>query len=115
VLQQAGIELIAKVSEYDRAHLNAGQKAEVTIHAVQGKVLPATIKAVAGASRREVWSWNDPTRTFDVSFDVTSSEPRSLQARQSRRFGTCRARRSSNRTAGLSCSSAAATRSSRSK
>jgi HlyD family secretion protein len=79
VLQQGGIELIAKVSEYDRAHLNAGQKAEVTIHAVQGKVLPATIKAVAGASRREVWSWNDPTRTFDVSFDVTSSEPRSLQ------------------------------------
>ncbi len=75
VLHQSGIELIAKVSEYDRAHLNAGQKADVAIHAVQGKNLPATIKAVAGASRREVWSWNDPTRTFDVSFDVTGSNP----------------------------------------
>jgi len=79
VLHQSGIELIAKVSEYDRAHLNAGQKAEVSIHAVQGKSFPATIKAVAGASRREVWSWNDPTRTFDVSFDVTATDPRELQ------------------------------------
>ena len=79
VLHQSGIELVAKVSEYDRAHLNAGQKAEVTIHAVQGKTLPATIKAVAGASRREVWAWNDPTRTFDVSFDVTGSNPASLR------------------------------------
>jgi HlyD family secretion protein len=79
VLHQSGIELIAKVSEYDRAHLNAGQKADVTIHAVQGKNLSATIKAVAGASRREVWSWNDPTRTFDVTFDVTGSDPASLR------------------------------------
>jgi hypothetical protein len=59
--------------------LNAGQSADVAIHAVQGKTLPATIKAVAGASRREVWSWNDPTRTFDVSFDVTGSNPASLR------------------------------------
>ena len=79
VLHQSGIELIAKVSEYDRAHLNNGQTAAVTIHAVQGKNLPATIKAVAGASRREVWSWNDPTRTFDVSFDVTGSDLSSLR------------------------------------
>ena len=48
VLHESGIELIAKVSEYDRAHLNAGQKAEVTIHAVQGKTLPATIKSGGG-------------------------------------------------------------------
>jgi multidrug efflux pump subunit AcrA (membrane-fusion protein) len=79
VLHQSGIELVAKVSEYDRAHLNAGQKAEVAIHAVQGRTLPATIKAVAGASRREVWSWNDPTRTFDVSFDVAGGNPASLR------------------------------------
>jgi multidrug resistance efflux pump len=79
VLHQSGIELVAKVNEIDRAHLNAGQKADVTIHAVQGKNLPATIKAVAGASRREVWSWNDPTRMFDVSFDVTGSDPASLR------------------------------------
>ncbi len=79
VLHQSGIELIAKVSEYDRAHLNTGQKADVTIHAVQGKNMAATIKAVAGASRREVWAWNDPTRTFDVSFDVTGSDPASLR------------------------------------
>ena len=79
VLHESGIELIAKVSEYDRAHLNAGQKADVAIHAVQGKNLPASIKAVAGASRREVWSWNDPTRTFDVSIDVTGSNSANLR------------------------------------
>ncbi|MEO5740031.1 MAG: HlyD family efflux transporter periplasmic adaptor subunit [Vicinamibacterales bacterium] len=79
VLHQSGLELVAKVNEYDRAHLNAGQNAEVTIHAVQGKSLPATIKAVAGASRREVWAWNDPTRTFDVSFDVTGSNLATLR------------------------------------
>jgi HlyD family secretion protein len=79
VLHQSGIELIAKVNEYDRAHLNAGQKADVAIHAVQGKNLPATIKAVGGSSRREAWSWNDPTRMFDVSFDVTGSNPSTLR------------------------------------
>jgi hypothetical protein len=76
VLQQSGLELVAKVNEYDRANLSAGQKAEVMIHAVQGKSLPAIIKAVAGASRRDVWSWNDPTRTFDVSLEVTGDSAR---------------------------------------
>ena len=70
VLHESGLELIAKVTEYDRAHLNAGQKAEVAIHAVQGANLPATIKTVAGASRREIWGW-DSTRMFDVSLLVT--------------------------------------------
>ena len=70
VLHESGLELVAKVTEYDRAHLNAGQKADVAIHAVQGATLPATIKAVAGASRRELWGW-DSTRMFDVSFQVT--------------------------------------------
>ncbi|HZB25115.1 MAG TPA: HlyD family efflux transporter periplasmic adaptor subunit [Vicinamibacterales bacterium] len=69
VLHESGLELVAKVTEYDRAHLNAGQKAEVAIHAVQGATLPATIKAVAGASRREIFGW-DSTRLFDVSFQV---------------------------------------------
>jgi HlyD family secretion protein len=69
VLHESGLELVAKVTEYDRAHLNAGQKADVTIHAVQGASLPATIKTVAGASRRDVWAW-DSTRMFDVSFQV---------------------------------------------
>src|SRR5919106_472999 len=79
VLHESGIELVAKVSEIDRAHLNAGQKADVTIDAVEGKNLAASIKAVAGASRRDVWSWNDPTRTFDVSFDLTGSDPARLR------------------------------------
>ena len=72
VLHESGLELVAKVTEYDRAHLNAGQKADVAIHAVQGDSLPATIKTVAGASRREIWGW-DSTRMFDVSFQVTGS------------------------------------------
>jgi multidrug resistance efflux pump len=73
VLQESGLELIAKVTEYDRAHLKAGQKADVTIHAVRGTGLPATIKNVAGASRRNDFNWWDSTRMFDVSFQVTGS------------------------------------------
>ena len=72
VLHESGLELVAKVNEYDRAHLNAGQKAEIAIHAVQGTNLPATIKSVAGASRRELWGW-DSTRMFDVSFQVAGA------------------------------------------
>ena len=72
VLHESGLELVAKVTEYNRAHLNAGQKADVAIHAVQGDSLPATIKTVAGASRREIWGW-DSTRMFDVSLQVTGS------------------------------------------
>jgi multidrug efflux pump subunit AcrA (membrane-fusion protein) len=71
VLHTSGLELTAKVTEYDRAHLNAGQKAEVTIHAVQGTTLPATIKTVAGASRRSDFFGWDSTRMFDVSFQIT--------------------------------------------
>jgi HlyD family secretion protein len=73
VLHESGLELIAKVTEYDRAHLNAGQKAEVTVHAVQGASLPATIKNVAGASRRNDFFWFDSTRMFDVSLQVTGN------------------------------------------
>jgi HlyD family secretion protein len=71
VLHQSGLELVAKVTEYDRAHLSAGQKAEVAIHAVQGESLPAKIKTVAGASRRSDFFGWDSTRMFDVSFEVT--------------------------------------------
>jgi multidrug efflux pump subunit AcrA (membrane-fusion protein) len=73
VLHESGLELIAKVNEYDRAHLNAGQKADVAVHAVQGASLPATIKNVAGASRRNDWFWFDSTRMFDVSFQISGS------------------------------------------
>ena len=71
VLHASGLELVAKVTEYDRAHLNAGQKADVAIHAVQAANLPATIKTVAGASRRSDFFGWDSTRMFDVSLQVT--------------------------------------------
>jgi HlyD family secretion protein len=73
VLHESGLELVAKVTEYDRAHLNAGQKAEVAVHAVQGKSLPATIKTVAGASRRDFFMSWDSTRMFDVILQVGGS------------------------------------------
>jgi multidrug resistance efflux pump len=70
VLHESGLELVAKVTEYDRAHLNAGQKADISIHAVQGTTMPATIKTVAGASRRSDFNWWDSTRMFDISLQV---------------------------------------------
>ena len=74
VLHESGLELVARVTEYDRAHLNAGQKADVSIHAVQGQTLPATIKNVAGASRRNEWNWWDTTRMFDISIQVAPGQ-----------------------------------------
>ena len=73
VLHASGLELIAKVTEYDRAHLNSGQKADVTIHALQGAALPATITTVAGASRRNDFFGWDSTRTFDVTLHITGT------------------------------------------
>jgi HlyD family secretion protein len=73
VLHESGLELLARVTEYDRAHLNVGQTAEIAIHAVQGGNLPASIKAVAGASRRSDFFGWDSRRMFDVSFQVASS------------------------------------------
>ena len=70
VLHESGLELVARVTEYDRAHLKVGQNAEVAIHAVEGSTLPATIKNVAGASRRNDFFWFDSTRMFDVSLQV---------------------------------------------
>jgi HlyD family secretion protein len=68
VLHESGLELLARVNEYDRAHLNVGQKADVEINAVQGGNLPAAIKTVAGASRRSDFFGWDSRRMFDVSF-----------------------------------------------
>ena len=73
VLHESGLELLARVTEYDRAHLVAGQKAEVAIHAVQGDALPATIKSVAGASRRSDFFGWDSTRMFDVNLQVSGN------------------------------------------
>ena len=116
LLHTSGLELIAKVTEYDRAHLNAGQKAEVAIHAVQGATLPATIKTVAGASRRNDFFGWDSTRMFDVSFQITSGTADlrpglttqvRVTADSIKGASTSRVRRSSNRTANRSCSFAA--------
>ncbi len=123
VLHASGLELVAKVTEYDRAHLNAGQKAEVAIHAVQGATLPATIKTVAGASRRSDFFGWDSTRMFDVSLQVTggtanlrpglTTHVRVTGDPIKKARGIFPVRRSSSRTASRSCSSAAGAPSSR--
>ena len=54
-------------------YIPGSEAAEVTIHAVQGAALPATIKSVAGASRRNDFFGWDSTRTFDVSLQITGA------------------------------------------
>ena len=126
VLHESGIELIAKVSEYDRAHLNAGQKAEVTIHAVQGK--NAAGDHQGGGGRQPPRGVGVERSDADVRRQLRRDGQRippvcgrasrrrcASRARRSRTRCTCRARRSSNTTASRSCSSVRAARSSRAK
>ena len=73
VLHESGLELVAKVTEYDRAHLNAGQKADVAIHAVQGRQPAGDDQDGGGRQPPRDFSGWDSTRMFDVSLQVTGS------------------------------------------
>jgi multidrug resistance efflux pump len=68
VIDTTRVEVTAKLSEQDRANVEAGQAVQVAVDAVPGRPLRGTVRAVSGVASRQLFDAG--TRQFDISFDV---------------------------------------------
>jgi membrane fusion protein (multidrug efflux system) len=69
VIDTARVEVTAKLSEQDRANVEAGQAVQVAIDALPGRPLRGTVRAVSGVASRQLFDAG--TRQFDIAFDLT--------------------------------------------
>jgi multidrug efflux pump subunit AcrA (membrane-fusion protein) len=74
VLELGRMEILAKVTESDRANLSPGLDADVRVHALSRRAFRARIRTVAGLAARRVFE-NDAIRRFDVVFDLDGDDP----------------------------------------
>lgn len=75
VLDTAQMEVTAKVSEIDRARIEAGQRVEVQVDARPAQRFSGKVKAVSGqAARGFFWDSGGSDRKFDVSFVLDVAE-----------------------------------------
>jgi len=69
VLDLSAMEVVARIGELDRANLKDGQEAVISLDAIPGKPLRATIKSMSGSATSNVFS-SDPAKKFDVTFSL---------------------------------------------
>lgn len=69
VLDLSELEIIAKVSEVDRANLREGQDVIVRLDALPGESFKGKIKSMSSTATANVMS-GDPSKKFDVFFSV---------------------------------------------
>jgi HlyD family secretion protein len=72
VLEVSQMEILAKVSETERANMNPGQAVEIHVDARPEEVLRGKVKTVAGMATRD--RWGDPTPRFDATFQLDQVE-----------------------------------------
>lgn len=76
VVDLSGLEVQGKVSEADRANLQAGQGVRVRADALPQERLSGTLKTIGGlTSRRYFWD-SDSKRQFDGTFQLDRVDPR---------------------------------------
>lgn len=69
VLDLSELEIIAKVSEVDRANLREGQNVKIRLDALPRDVFNGTIKNLSATASSNVMS-GDPAKKFDVLFSI---------------------------------------------
>ncbi|MBI1749935.1 MAG: efflux RND transporter periplasmic adaptor subunit [Acidobacteria bacterium] len=74
IMQVEEMEILAKVSENDRANINPGQAVEVRLDAKPDQPLSGRVKTVGGMAAREMWWRGSGTeRKFDATFTLDRS------------------------------------------
>jgi len=68
VIDTSRVEVTAKLSEQDRANVEAGQAVQVAIDALPGRPLRGTVRAVSGVASRQLFDAG--TRQFDIQFQL---------------------------------------------
>jgi len=74
VIDSRDMELIAKVSEIDRANISVGQPAEIEFDALAGTVFRGVLRS-AGAMVQHNWFWEDQGSKYDISIQLTNPDP----------------------------------------
>src|SRR5262249_44379001 len=69
VLDLSELEVVAKIGELDRANLQEGQDAVLTLDAVADQKFHGKIKAMSGTASADGFS-GDPAKKFDVVFSI---------------------------------------------
>ena len=74
IMQSEEMEILAKVSENDRANVNPGQAVEVRLDAKPDQALTGRVKTVGAMAAREMW-WraSGTERKFDATFTLDRS------------------------------------------
>lgn len=69
VLDLSELEIVAKVSEVDRANLREGQNVIIRLDALPGEVFNGKVKSLSSTASTNVMS-GDPSKKFDVLFSI---------------------------------------------
>jgi hypothetical protein len=69
ILDLSELEVVAKVSEVDRANLREGQDVKIRLDALPGEVFNGKIKSMSNTASANVMS-GDPSKKFDVLFTI---------------------------------------------
>jgi HlyD family secretion protein len=75
VVDTSRVEVSAKIAEGDRANVSAGQPADVTVEAMPGTTLRASVRTISGVAARQPFG-GDAIRQFDVLFDISETKAR---------------------------------------
>lgn len=69
ILDLSELEVVAKVSEVDRANLREGQVVKIRLDAIPGQVFDGEIKSMSSTASANIMS-GDPSKKFDVLFSI---------------------------------------------
>jgi hypothetical protein len=75
VIDPSRVELTAKLPEYDRANVAAGQPVRISVDALPGGELQGTIRSVSGVASRSMFDGGSQRR-FDIGIDVSGDTSR---------------------------------------
>ncbi len=74
ILDVSQMEIIAQIPETARADINANQTASITMDAIPERTYTGKVKSIAGMATQG--NFRDPTRRFDVTFQINEPDPR---------------------------------------
>ncbi len=75
LIDTSRVELTAKLAEYDRATISAGQSVRVSVDALPGAELQGSVRSVSGVASRQMFE-GSAQRRFDIAIDVAGDTSR---------------------------------------
>jgi HlyD family secretion protein len=74
LIDTARVEITARLPEYERANVAAGQSVRISVDAVPGADLQGTVRSASGVASRQMFGGG--TRQYDIAIDVAGDTSR---------------------------------------